>query len=175
MDSDRVILVSRVSRASAFNPTYMLYGFIYHNVGAPLPPHGIFLLFLSVYIHDTDFISQTEQRGAAVPQLFLQLIALRKTMWYKAFFFLQTISSRIEGDSSKDAPKWISYSQSRIWTFNDRALRKHNGPQALEVAAIILCLEYGTVGLRDIVPGRRRPVNSAGNVVLDKVSVTHRS
>lgn len=46
-----------------------LHGLIYHYIGALLPPSGILPVFLSVYIHDTGFNSQTERHSTTMPQL----------------------------------------------------------------------------------------------------------
>ena len=54
-------------------------------------------------------------------------------------------------------------------------VRRHNGPEASEVAALIPGNEDGEIGRRDIVVRRRGTLNSNENEVLDPISVSHRT
>ncbi|CDF36122.1 unnamed protein product [Chondrus crispus] len=54
-------------------------------------------------------------------------------------------------------------------------VRRYNGPEASEVAALIPGNEDGEIGRRDIVVRRRGTLNSNGNEVLDPISVSHRA
>ncbi|CDF37673.1 unnamed protein product [Chondrus crispus] len=54
-------------------------------------------------------------------------------------------------------------------------VRRYNGPEVSEVAALIPGNEDGEIGRRDIVVRRRGTLNSNGNEVLDPISVSHRA
>lgn len=68
MRSVTTVRVMKGPGASKFNPIMTVHGRIYDYIGALMfPPHTI--IFLFSYIDDTDFISQTRTRMAAMSVL----------------------------------------------------------------------------------------------------------
>lgn len=50
----------------SFNPTMTVHGRIYHYLSAMIPSLNLRPFFLSVYIHDTEYVSQAESCAAQI-------------------------------------------------------------------------------------------------------------
>lgn len=66
--------VFRGSESSSFSPTMTIHGGAYHYLGAKVAPSNLSSCFLSVYIHDTDYIQQGYKQAAKTPNLSPQLL-----------------------------------------------------------------------------------------------------
>lgn len=59
--------ITRGRGSSTFNFTMTIHGFIYHYTGELSPPLNMRLPFLSMYIHDTYYVSRPESRSEVMP------------------------------------------------------------------------------------------------------------
>lgn len=170
--------VSRGPGPSTFNPTITMQGRMYHYIGALLPSQGRSPAFASVYIHDTDYATQSRTRLNAAPQLDEALLAELAEMLHGRNPYVQTFLSMREWATSDDGANAPAPYQMVIHADrrpSNEHVRRYNGPEASEVAVLIPGNEDGEIGRRDIVVRKRGILNSNGNEVLDPISVTHRS
>lgn len=66
--------VSRGPGSISFNPTVTVHGRMSHHLEAMVAPDNLMPCFLSIYIHDTDYIRQGNERGVQMPNLSAQLL-----------------------------------------------------------------------------------------------------
>lgn len=104
MGSATAKLVSRGPGPSASNSTITLHGRMYHYVNALLPSSDIQPAFLSVYMRDKNFASQTMQHKRAMPKLRPQIRSQLTAMLRDVNPYVQTFLSLRELALSIAAP-----------------------------------------------------------------------
>ena len=167
--------VARGPGSSNFNPTMTVQGRVYHWIGALVPPQHLQPSFLSVYIHDTDFSNQAGIRRGANPRLNEGLLTRLAATLSQHNPYVQTFESLREWATGDEAPtqyKMVIHADKRPAAEH---VRRYNGPEASEVAAIIP--GTGEQSKRDIVLRRRAgEVGSNGQEsTLQQMQVTYRS
>lgn len=85
--------VARGLGLSTSNPEMTLHVRIYQYIDAPSLPPGHHAALHSVYMHDTDFISQTEVLQKAMTQLHPQIILQLTFMLYEVNPYTRTFQS----------------------------------------------------------------------------------
>ncbi|CDF40970.1 ATP dependant DNA helicase PIF1 [Chondrus crispus] len=169
--------VNRGPGPSNFNPTMTMQGGMYHYMGPMMPSEGRAPSYASVYIHDTDYATQTRTRLGTSRQLEEALMTQLTHMLHECNPYVQTFLCMREWAQSPHNNCPATY---QMVIHADRRpshehVRRYNGPEASEVAALIPGNEDGEIGRRDIVVRRRGTLNSNGNEVLDPISVSHRA
>ncbi|CDF32173.1 unnamed protein product [Chondrus crispus] len=169
--------VNRGPGPSNFNPTMTMQGGMYHYMGPMMPSEGRAPSYASVYIHDTDYATQTHTRLGTSRQLEEALMTQLTHMLHECNPYVQTFLCMREWAQSPQNNCPATY---QMVIHADRRpshehVRRYNGPEASEVAALIPGNEDGEIGRRDIVVRRRGTLNSNGNEVLDPISVSHRA
>ncbi|CDF38639.1 unnamed protein product [Chondrus crispus] len=169
--------VNRGPGPSNFNPTMTMQGGMYHYMGPMMPSEGRAPSYASVYIHDTDYATQTRTRLGTSRQLEEALMTQLTHMLHECNPYVQTFLCMREWAQSPQNNCPATY---QMVIHADRRpshehVRRYNGPEASEVAALIPGNEDGEIGRRDIVVRRRVTLNSNGNEVLDPISVSHRA
>ncbi|CDF38382.1 ATP dependant DNA Helicase PIF1 [Chondrus crispus] len=169
--------VSRGPGTSNFNPTMTMQREMYHYMGPMMPSEGRAPFYASVYIHDSDYATQTRTRLGNSRRLEEALMTQRTQMLHECNTYVQTFLCMREWAQSphKNTPaayQMVIHADSRP---SYEHVRRYNGPEASEVAALIPGNEDGEIGRRDIVVRRRGTLNSNGNEVLDPISVSHRA
>ncbi|CDF40386.1 ATP dependant DNA helicase [Chondrus crispus] len=170
--------VNKGPGTSNFNPTMTMQGEMYHYMGPMMPSEGRAPSFASVYIHDTDYGTQTRTRlGGASTRLEDTLLMQLTHMLHECNPYVQSVLSMREWAQSPQPNTLAPY---QMVIHADRRpshehVRRYNGPEASEVAALIPGNEGGEIGRRDIVVRSRGTLNSNGNEVLDPISVSHRA
>lgn len=84
---------SRRPGASTFNPAMTFHGRICQCLGAMVPPSTSFPFFLSVDMHDTDYLVQRKIQIAAVQKLILNILQQLRAMLHEYNRYLQTFLS----------------------------------------------------------------------------------
>ncbi|CDF33021.1 unnamed protein product [Chondrus crispus] len=169
--------VNRGPGPSNFNPTMTTQGGMYHYMGPMMPSEGRAPSYASVYIHETDYATQTRTRLGTSRQLEEALMTQLTHMLHECNPYVQTFLCMREWAQSPQNNCPATY---QMVIHADRRpshehVRRYNGPEASEVAALIPGNEDGQIGRRDIVVRRRGTLNSNGNEVLDPISVSHRA
>ena len=154
-----------------------MQGDMYHYMGSMMPADGWAPSYVSVYIHDTDYATQTPTRLGRSRRLEEALMTQLTDMPHECNPYVQTFLFMREWAQSAHKNTPAAY---QMVTHHDRRpnhehVRRYNGPEASEVAALIPGNEDGEIGRRDIVVRRRKNLNSNGNEVLDPISVSHRA
>ncbi|CDF40383.1 ATP dependant DNA helcase [Chondrus crispus] len=169
--------VNRGPGPSNFNPTMTMQGGMYRYMSPMMPSEGRAPSCASVYIHDTDYATQTRTRLGNSRQLEEALMTQLTYMLHECNPYVQTFLCMREWAQSPHNNSPATY---QMVIHADRRpsheyVRRYNGPEASEVAALIPGNEDGEIGRRDIVVRRRGTLNSNGNEVLDPISVSHRA
>ncbi|CDF36554.1 unnamed protein product [Chondrus crispus] len=155
--------VNRGPGPSNFNPTMTMQDEMYHYMGPMMPSEGRVPSYASVYIQDTDYATQTRTRLGNSTRLEEALTTQLTHMLHECNPYVQTFLSAYQMVIHAD--RRPSYEH----------VRRYNGPEASEVAALIPGNENGEIGRREMVVRRRGTLNSNGNEVLDPISVSHRA
>ncbi|CDF38542.1 unnamed protein product [Chondrus crispus] len=168
--------VNRGPVPSNINPTMTMQGEMYHEMGPMMPFEGRAPSYASVYIHDTDYATQTRTRLGNSARLQEALTAPLTRMLHECNPYVQTFLCMREWAQSPHNNTPTPY---QMVIHADRRpshehVRRYNGPEASEVAALTPGNEDGEIGRRYIVVRRRGTLNSNGNEVLDPISVSHR-
>ncbi|CDF33944.1 ATP dependant DNA helicase PIF1 [Chondrus crispus] len=172
MASVVAIWVNRGPGPSNFNPTMTTQGEMYHYMGPMMPSEGRAPSYASVYIHDTDYATQTRTRLENSRRLEEALMTQLTHMLHECNLYVQTFLCMREWAQSPHNKTPASY---QMVIHADRRpshehVRRYNGPEASEVAALIPGNEDGEIGRRDIVVRRRGALNSNGNEVRTKIT-----
>ncbi|CDF38180.1 ATP dependant DNA helicase PIF1 [Chondrus crispus] len=162
-------MVSRGPGSSNFNPTMTMQGEIYHYMGPMMPSEGRVPSYGPVYIHDTDYATQTRTRLGNSTRLEEALMTQLTHMLHECNPYVQTFLCMREWAQSPHNNTPAAY---QMVIHADRRpsyehVRRYNGPEASEVAALIPGNENGEIG--------RGTLNSNGNEVLDPISLSHRA
>ena len=169
--------VNRGPGPSNFNPTMMIQGEMYHYMGPMMPCEGRVPSYGSVYIHDTDHATQTRTRLGSSRRLEDALITKLTHMLHECNSYVHTFLCM--RDWAKSAHNNTPAASQMVIHADRRPIhvhvRRYNGPEASEVAALIPRNEDGEIGRRNIVVRRRGTLNSNGNEVLDPISVSRRA
>ncbi|CDF39898.1 ATP dependant DNA helicase PIF1 [Chondrus crispus] len=169
--------VNRGPGPSNFNPTMTMQGETYHYMGPMMPSEERVPSYASIYIHDTAYATQTRTRLGNSTRLEEALMTQLTHMLHECNPYVQTFLCMREWAQSPHNNTPVAY---QMVNHADRRpsyehVRRYNGPEASEVAALIPGNEDGEIGRRDIVVRRRGTLNSNGNEVLDPISVSHRA
>lgn len=151
------------------------HGGIYQYHGAMKFLSNLQHSFLSVHIHNTDFVSQRDVRAALVPNLHTGLLAQLTAMLYECNHYVRSFCAMGDWATPVNALNpchMIIRSDSRPDFEHDR---RYNGPSASEIVAIIPGTEDCIVGKLDIVIRRRAEQNAYNSERFDTIPVTHRS
>lgn len=71
----------------------ILHGRIYHRLGALVPPSNQQPFFLSLYIYDTDYATQSKARATQVLNLNAGFFTQRTSMLHKRSLYVQSLSA----------------------------------------------------------------------------------
>ncbi|CDF39089.1 ATP dependant DNA helicase [Chondrus crispus] len=162
---------------SNFNPTMTMQGGMYHYMGPMMPSEGRRPCFASVYSHDTDYATQTRTGLGTSRRLEEALMTQLTHMLHECNPYVQTFLcmrewAQFPHNNTPATYQMVIHADRRP---SHEHVRRHNGPKASEVAALIPRNEDGEIGRRDIVVRRQGTLNSNGNEVLDPISVSHRA
>ena len=148
--------VNRGPGPSNFNPTMTMQGGMYHYMGPMMPAKGRAPSYVSVYIHDTDYVTQTRTRLGSSRRLEEALMTQLTHMLHECNPYVQKFLCMREWAQSAHNNTPAAY---QMVIHADRRpshehVRRYNGPEASEVAAFIPGNEDGEIGRRDIVVRR---------------------
>lgn len=139
-----------------------------------LPPSVIEHVFLSIYVHETDFLSHENMRRTPASQIHFTIVQQLTDIFHGAIRCVQHFTPLREQDSATVASNDLGM----LFCENCRRFSEqvclYNGPSVFEVATIIPGIEDSIAGRTDIVLHRRASFSSAGSDVFDKIPVTSR-
>ena len=169
--------VNRGPVPSNFNPKMTMQGEMYHNMSLMMPSKGQAPSYASVYIHNTDYATPTRTRLGSSRRLEQALMTQLTHMLHQYNPYVQKFLcmrkwAQSSHNNTPTAYQMVIHADRRP---SHEHVRRYNGPEASEVAALIPGNEYGEIGRRDIVVRRRGTQNSNRNDVLDPISVSHRA
>ena len=140
--------VKRGPGASNFNPTMTIQGEMYHYMGPMMPAEGRAPSYASVYIHDTDYATQTRTRLGSSRQLEEALMTQLTHMLHECNPYVHTFLCMREWaqpahNNTPAAYQMVIHADGRP---SHEHVRRYNGPEASEVAALIPGNEDGEIG-----------------------------
>lgn len=160
MGSVEAVWGSRGPSASTFNPTMTVQGPIYHYLEAMVSLSNLRPSFLSVYVHNTDFVTQSDLRAAHVPNLHsASLQQPAPTVHERNHYVLSFLVLR-DWATPVNAPnpyRVIIHSNKRPTFGHDR---RYKGSSSLQLRAIIPGTEDGIVESQNILIRRRKELSA---------------
>lgn len=138
--------LSREVRSSSFNIRMILHGQTYHHFDALFLPPILLPSNISVYVHDSYFVSHTESICITVTQLCLDLQQSLTAVLHEVNPYVQGFTSLQEWISDDNEP--LDF---QTFIHEDRQpqfeyVRRHIVAKPSEVAAVILNAKDGTIG-----------------------------
>lgn len=148
--------VERRLLTSRYNPTITFQGRDYHSIGAFVPPRGLWLTHLSVYIHETDSPQQFRVRAQNCDHNLSQsVLNALAAMMQQHNSYVQTLMTLGDWAFAENRPGDYTMMIHADKRPAAEHVRRYNGPTMSEVAAITLETEKGEVAGRDIILRRR--------------------
>lgn len=74
-----------------------MYGHIYHCLGAFVPPQEVYPCFLSVYIQDTEFLTQENTSGQATSIVSESVMNYFTAILHGVKYYISSLESILEG------------------------------------------------------------------------------
>lgn len=165
--------VKRGPITSSFNRPIAWQGQIYHHMRVLMPAIQLTPMIISVYNFDSDYNAQLHQSTRSVHVLDIKLIEqqaerLHQENWNVHSF--KRVWEWLLGEQTRTPYEMTTHADRRPKT---EQVERCNVPACIEVDSIVIGIEDGECGWRDIALHRRRKFNAIGNEILNFIPVSN--